>query len=357
MPTAGQGRPIRQPDWSSDHRLGQIERLFRALGWHVVAPLRHRLLRFFADTCGAWLHERLQAMGNLSITRSPARPPPRGRGLGEVPCRIAALRALGDAEVAALVADLGGHDLDAIVEAFAEATPSPTGRWRSWRGLQRMAPAVRRRPTNHGAQLTGEQLAGCAAVRVPEADEGPFCRAVRRAASERVIPRNGPASRTRRCADSHRLELPPRPTTSTPGGLGDVLPPPAGSRVSTGPHHRVGRRRHDHPPVRLVNRRGVYATRARDDAFERHGLRPLIRWKESPGPHSSWGSGRRRSSSSCPSWGLPRPHRLAVAPDRRSTTASRREVLIPCSTRPSGRASSSSPLASARPRGARTSRR
>ena len=41
-----------------------------------------------------------------------------------------------------------------------------------------------------------------------------------------------------------------------------------------------------------VNRRGVYTTRERDDAFERHGLRPLIRWKESPaGQHLELGIG------------------------------------------------------------------
>ena len=41
-----------------------------------------------------------------------------------------------------------------------------------------------------------------------------------------------------------------------------------------------------------VNRRGVYAIGERDDAFERHGLRPLIRWKESPaGQHLELGIG------------------------------------------------------------------
>ena len=41
-----------------------------------------------------------------------------------------------------------------------------------------------------------------------------------------------------------------------------------------------------------VNRRGVYATRERDDAFERHGLRALVRWKESPrGQHLELGIG------------------------------------------------------------------
>jgi pyruvate dehydrogenase E1 component len=41
-----------------------------------------------------------------------------------------------------------------------------------------------------------------------------------------------------------------------------------------------------------VNRRGVYAPRERDDAFERHGLRSLVRWKESPqGQHVELGIG------------------------------------------------------------------
>src|SRR5262249_24670344 len=41
-----------------------------------------------------------------------------------------------------------------------------------------------------------------------------------------------------------------------------------------------------------VNRRGVYAVRERDDAFARHGLRSLVRWRESPeGQHVELGIG------------------------------------------------------------------
>jgi len=81
-----------------------------------------------------------------------------------------------------------------------------------------------------------------------------------------------------------RLDLPPRPTTSTQEAFGDVLaalgrqPGLESALVTvsadvTTTTHLSG----------WVNRRGVYATGERDDAFERHGLRPLLRWKESPG--------------------------------------------------------------------------
>ena len=90
-----------------------------------------------------------------------------------------------------------------------------------------------------------------------------------------------------------RLDLPPRPTTSTQEAFGDVLAAlgrqpgldsalvTVSADVSTTTHLSG-----------WVNRRGVYATRERDDAFERHGLRPLIRWKESPaGQHLELGIG------------------------------------------------------------------
>jgi pyruvate dehydrogenase E1 component len=90
-----------------------------------------------------------------------------------------------------------------------------------------------------------------------------------------------------------RLELPPRPSTSTQEAFGDVLA--ALSRDATlGPHvvtvspdvatttHLSG----------WVNRRGVYAAKARADAFERHGLASVVRWRESPaGQHIELGIG------------------------------------------------------------------
>jgi len=143
-----------------DHRSQQLERLFRALGWHVVSlRFGRRLERAFAEPGGAWLRERLERMSNLeyhALLRLPAAAARKALGEGAPPEMAARLEALGDAEVAALLADVGGHDLDAIVEAF-EAADGVTDRpvailaWtlKGWR-----LPFAGD-PLNHGAQLTG----------------------------------------------------------------------------------------------------------------------------------------------------------------------------------------------------------
>ena len=180
-------------------------------------------------------------------------------------------------------------------------------------------------PLNHGAQLTGEQLGALRReLGVPENDEwAPFPpdsaegRFVRHAMAQGIgLPRRFRPPPAALIPD--RLDLPPRPTTSTQEAFGDVLAalgrqPGLDSALLTvsadvtTTTHLSG----------WVNRRGVYATGERDDAFERHGLRPLIRWKESPpASTSSWGSGRRRSSCSCRSWVWLRALRPAAAPDR-----------------------------------------
>jgi pyruvate dehydrogenase E1 component len=279
-----------------DHRSQQIERLLRALGWHVVSlRFGQRLLRLFAEPAGAWLRGRLEAMGNLeyhALLRLPPAGARKALGEGAPPEAAARLEALGDAEVAALLADLGGHDLDAIVEAFAEAdtvTDRPVAilAWtlKGWR-----LPFAGD-PLNHGAQLTAEQLAGLRReLGVPETGEwapfppeSPEGRYVQRVMAQGIgLPRRyrvpPPTS------IPSRLDLPPRPMTSTQEAFGDVLAAlgrqpgldaalvTVSADVATTTHLSG-----------WVNRRGVYATRERDDAFERHGIRPLIRWKESPG--------------------------------------------------------------------------
>ena len=288
-----------------DHRSRQLGRLFRALGWHVVSlRFGRRLERLFAEPGGAWLRDRLEAMENLeyhALLRLPPAAARKALGEGAPPDTAGRLEALGDAEVATLLADLGGHDLDAIVDAFAEADAVPDRpvailAWtlKGWR-----LPFAGD-PLNHGTQLTGEQLIALRReLGVPEDDEwapfppdSPEGRHVRRLTADGIgLPRRyrppPPAP------IPERLELSPRPTTSTQEAFGDVLTalgrqPGLDSALVTvsadvaTTTHLSG----------WVNRRGVYTTRERDDAFERHGLRPLIRWKESPaGQHLELGIG------------------------------------------------------------------
>jgi pyruvate dehydrogenase E1 component len=90
-----------------------------------------------------------------------------------------------------------------------------------------------------------------------------------------------------------RVGLPARATTSTQEAFGDVLAA-LGRDAALAPHlvtvspdvatttHLSG----------WVNRRGVYAVRPRDDAFERHGLPAVVRWREGrAGQHVELGIG------------------------------------------------------------------
>jgi pyruvate dehydrogenase E1 component len=288
-----------------DRRTRQLERLFRALGWHVLSLRFGQGVEALArEPGGAWVRDRLAGLGNLeyhALLRLPGAAARKALGDGSPPEAAALLDRLDDGEVTRLLADLGGHDLDAIVDAFAEAEqvrdrPAAILAWtlKGWR-----LPFAGD-PLNHGAQVTAEQLAALAReLGIPEADEwAPFPPG---SAEDRYI-RGALAAGTglpRRYASPpalpvpERLELPPRPTTSTQEAFGDVLAALArepaldpwlvtvSADVATTTHLSG-----------WVNRRGVYAVSERDDAFERHGLRSLVRWKESPaGQHLELGIG------------------------------------------------------------------
>jgi len=288
-----------------DRRSRQLDALFRALGWRVI-HLRwgRRLDALFAGPGGEWLRRRFEAMENLEYHALLRLAPAAAREAlhaGAPADARAALGRLADAEVAPLLADLGGHDLDAIVRAFEEADsvadrPVAMLAWtlKGWR-----LPFAGD-PLNHGAQLTADQVQVLQrelgipdgdefALFPPDSEEARYIRRVR-AAGVGLPRRYAPPPRV---PIPERLELPPRPATSTQEAFGDVLAAlgrdPALDRflVTVSPDvttttHLSG----------WVNRRGVYATRERDDAFERHGLRPLVRWKESPrGQHIELGIG------------------------------------------------------------------
>jgi pyruvate dehydrogenase E1 component len=288
-----------------DRRSRQLERLFRALGWHVISlRFGRRIEALFRAPGGAWLRERLETMGNLEYHALLRLPPAAARkALGiDAPGETAALLdRLDDAEFAGLLGDLGGHDLDAVVGAFAEADavrdrPVAILAWtlKGWR-----LPFAGD-PLNHGAQVTAEQLAALRReLGVTEADEwapfppeSPEARYIRRVmAAGTGLPRR--YARPAPVPVPLRLDLPPRPATSTQEAFGDVLAAlardPELDRFLVTVSADVATTTH---LSGWVNRRGVYAPRERDDAFERHGLRPLVRWRESPfGQHVELGIG------------------------------------------------------------------
>ena len=288
-----------------DRRSRQLAALFGALGWHVISiRFGRRLEALFAGPGGAWLRQRFEAMENLEYHALLRLEPGAAREalLQDAPPETRAqVDHLGDAELSLLLTDLGGHDLHAIVEAFAEADGIPDRpvailAWtlKGWR-----LPFAGD-PLNHGAQLTADQLQTLArALGVPEGEEWPPFprdseegRFIRRAMAAGIgLPRRFASVPAVPVPD--RLELPSRPGTSTQEAFGDVLsalardPTLAPLVVTVSPDvatttHLSG----------WVNRRGVYAPRPRDDAFERHGIPAVVRWRESRrGQHMELGIG------------------------------------------------------------------
>jgi pyruvate dehydrogenase E1 component len=352
-----------------DHRSRQLERLFRALGWHVVSlRFGRRLAALFAERGGEWLRGRLEAMENLeyhALLRLPPAAARKALGEGAPPETVARLEALGDAEVATLLADLGGHDLDAIVDAFAEADevtdrPAAILAWtlKGWR----LPFAGTRRTT--GAQLTGGQLAALRReLGVAEDDEwAPFPPGSPRDATCGASWAKASASR-----GAIVLRRPRYPRSARPSASADDVdagrpsatswPLSAGSQASTPPGHRVCRRGdHDICPGGSTGAASTRRARTTPSSATGSGPHSLEGIAGRPAPRA----GDREASFffSCPSWVWPRALGRRSYRSARSTTASCRaaSTLLHATTR--RRASSSSPAlsASASPRGAPTSR-
>lgn len=288
-----------------DRRTRQLGALFRALGWHVI-ELRHgrRRQALFARPGGRWLQAQLEGLEHLEYHALLRLGPEGARKTllaGAPPAGRALLERLDDAGLEAVLTDLGGHDLDAVVGAFeaadrVEDRPVAILAWtlKGWR-----LPFAGD-PLNHGAQLTAEQLEALRRrLGIPEGQElapfpagSPEDRYIRRALAAGV-------GRPRRYLPPEPVPLPgdvalpPRGETSTQEAFGDVLaalardPAVAPHLVTVSPDvatttHLSG----------WVNRRGVYAVRPRADAFAAHGIPLPVRWREGPqGQHLELGIG------------------------------------------------------------------
>ena len=112
-----------------DGRLRQMRAMFEAAGWHVSELKWGRQLQAVFDTRGGEkLRERLQGMTNTEYQRLLRLPPGAARkalvakdagGIDRALDRL--LSGTSDAALAELVADVGGHDLQLLVEALAAA--------------------------------------------------------------------------------------------------------------------------------------------------------------------------------------------------------------------------------------------
>ncbi|MEV5818840.1 pyruvate dehydrogenase [Micromonospora haikouensis] len=144
-------------------RINQWRGQFEAAGWHVVeVKYGRRLAQAYARPGGEALRGWIDAMPNEQYQSlfGLAGPALRERFCDGAPAGIAELIAdVADAELAPLVTDLGGHDLQAMLDAYAQCDavtdrPSVVFAYtvKGW-GLP-----IAGNPRNHSALLTTEQV-------------------------------------------------------------------------------------------------------------------------------------------------------------------------------------------------------
>jgi pyruvate dehydrogenase E1 component len=153
-----------------DMAVGRLLGMFEAAGWETITVKYGRRLReLFERDGGASLRDRIDSMSNEEyqrLLRSPAgelrvRLPGEGRGRRDIERLVSDLD---DAEVVAAVADLGGHDLADLLEAFRRADevrdrPAIIFAYT----IKAKGLPTQGHPANHSALMTGEQWAQLAA--------------------------------------------------------------------------------------------------------------------------------------------------------------------------------------------------
>jgi pyruvate dehydrogenase E1 component len=142
----------------------RLRAMFEAAGWHcVTAKYERRLQTLFGRPGGEALRRRIDEMSNAEyqrLLRSPAaelreRLPSGGRGKKDI---VSLVNDLSDDELVAAIRDLGGHNLESLLEAYREADkvqdrPSIVFAYtiKGW-GLP-----IEGHPSNHSALLTPGQ--------------------------------------------------------------------------------------------------------------------------------------------------------------------------------------------------------
>ncbi|SFL38721.1 transketolase-like TK C-terminal-containing protein [Geodermatophilus ruber] len=279
----------------------RLQGMFAAAGWQVLTVKYGRLLEeLFTRPGGAALRARIDEMSNAEYQRMLRRSPAELRtaltGTGPDADAIAALVAdVPDAELAAAVRNLGGHDLGALREAFAQIDDTRPTVILAYT-LKGYGLATEAHPQNHSALLTEAQL-GELAERLGTDPADPWVAFAADSAPGRLLA--DAARRLRRTALSAEqvpavpgdLGRTPHGTATTQAALGRTLldlhraAPEVGRRVVT-----------VSPDVSSstnlggwVNKVGVWSHEDRRDWFA-DDAETILHWRERPtGQHIELG--------------------------------------------------------------------
>ncbi|MCF2532424.1 transketolase-like TK C-terminal-containing protein [Yinghuangia soli] len=206
------------PDISADRLSG----MFAAAGWQVLGvKYGHALQELFARPGGDALRVRLDSMGNPEYQRllrcAPEQLRERLPGTGSTAEPIARLIAgLADAELHAALRNLGGHDLGALLDAFAAVDDSRPTVILAYT-VKGYGLASEGHPQNHSSLLTEAQMRDLA-DRLGADLDAPWARFPAGSAAAQVC-----------AAAAARLERPVRDTPAPPPVPADLGRTPSGT--------------------------------------------------------------------------------------------------------------------------------
>ena len=290
----------------SDRLFMKVASLFENLGWKVILIKYGKLLqaafnepggarlREWVDDCPNMLYSALVFQGGAAWRRQ------LEEDLAIHPDTLAIVRRHDDAELARLMTNLGGHDMEAILEAFASA---PTGQPVCFIAytIKGYGLPFQGHKDNHSGLMTkaqlqdyrakqninqGEEWERLAGLALPPAQIDDFLNRVpfvqkgrRRLKASRIPVDNFP-----------KIEA--KGAMSTQAGFGRVLDeiargggPLADRIVTTSPDVTVSTNLGP-----WVNRRGLFSMTSQEDLFKQRGLMSPQRWVMSPkGQHIELG--------------------------------------------------------------------
>jgi pyruvate dehydrogenase E1 component len=285
----------------------RLEALFRNFGWDVVILKYGTLLKAaFAEEGGAALHAWIDACPNqiYSLLAFQGGAAWRKRLLDELGHDAAVARLIGrrtDAELAALMTNLGGHDIPALLEVFERASADPRPKCFIAYTIKGFGLPLQGHKDNHAGLMTVAQMQAwqeamgiapgaewepCASLGI-DADAFraflaavPFVQKGRRRLKAPRIP--VPAS----------LPVPAAPVMSTQQGFGLILSdfakeddPLADRIVTASPDVTVSTNLGG-----FVNRRGLFAKAIVADQFRKERIPSTYAWEFSPqGQHIELG--------------------------------------------------------------------
>jgi pyruvate dehydrogenase E1 component len=283
-----------------DMQIHRLQGMFEAAGWEVVTlPWGRRLQELFTRPGGDDLRARLAGMPNEEYQRMLRVPAhevaDRLLAADSGPALRGLVASLSVDELAAAVRDLGGHDLNLLIDTFDRASQDrPTVVFAytiKGRGLP-----TEGHPNNHSALLTEEQMGALAARLGLDLDDpwrtfGTGTPEDRLCRERGAVLQRAPLSRTGALEIPTELRYPHRKASSTQAVLGRLLadlardaPEVAQRLVTCSPDVASSTNLGG-----WINKTGVWTTRERRDWFADDPER-VLRWSEQPtGQHIELG--------------------------------------------------------------------